>query len=116
MQGRAAMAVGKAMEGSRGMCRAARAPMAAQQAEQPRLAAVMVSCWQSIRILISLVHASPGPAELWRQQGLHIQSRLCSYTVLKPDLLLNVGLHSHASRQPFLMQSRLLQATGLCTG
>ena len=45
MQGRVAMAVGKAMEGSRGMGRAARAPMAAQQAEQPRLAVVMVSCW-----------------------------------------------------------------------
>ena len=44
MQGPVAMVVGKAMEGSRGMGRVARAPTAAQQAEQPRLAAVMVSC------------------------------------------------------------------------
>ena len=44
MQGWAAMVVGKDMEGSRGMGRAARVPTAAQQAEQPHLAAAMVSC------------------------------------------------------------------------
>ena len=72
MQGPVAMAVGKGMEGSRGMGRAARAPTAAQQAEQPRLAAVMVSCQHGMaskRLYLSCP-AWPGLTERWRCQGL----------------------------------------------